>query len=201
VTSAGDYGVQVVNPPGSPLPGPSNQVALKVLDAATQRKDFTSAPVVTLTSATPKQGCNDPPLPSDTGCQNILVVEPTTAGSLSEHYNMDLIGIVSGGSCSLRGTGITLTRPPSSVQPFDICVKNNNPSGGPTLLPTDTFTISGPSPTNDITVVQVQAFGGGGGVIQITLQIGSASMVGPRTLFAENKNREKAALVGGIEVK
>jgi hypothetical protein len=188
VNSPGDYGVQVVNPTGSPLPLQSNQVALKVLDAATEQKNLDNAPVVTLTAGNP-----------DATGHDILVVEPTTAGSLNEHYNMDFIGIVSGGSCSLRGTGITLTRP-AGVQNFDICVRNNS-FIGPSLLPTDTFTISGPSPTNDITIVQVQAFGGGGGVIQITLQIESTTMAGPRTLFAESKNREKAALVGGIEVK
>jgi hypothetical protein len=184
VISPGDYGVQIKNPDNSV----SNQVALKVLDATTERKDFASAPVVTLTAGNPNATGHD-----------ILVVEPTTAGSLNEHFNMDVIGIITGGSCNLRGTGITLTRPLASVQDFDICVQNNT-IAGPSLLASDSFTISGPNP-NDITIQSVTAFGGGGGIIQIKLQIGSASMVGPRTLFAESKNREKAALVGGIEVK
>jgi len=183
VTNPGDYGVQIKNPDNSV----SNQVALKVLDAATQRKDFASAPEVTLTALSP-----------DATGHDILVVEPTTAGSLSEHFNIDQIGVVSGGACGFRGTGITLTRPPASVQDFDICVRNN--TTGPSLLATDTYTISGPSP-NDITIVSVTDFGAGLGIIQIKLQIGSTSVVGPRTLFVENKNREKAALVGGIEVK
>ncbi len=187
VTSPGDYGVQVVNPPASQFPGASNQVALKVLDAVTQVRDYASAPVVTLTAVNP-----------DATGHDILVVEPTTAGSLLEHYNMNLIGVVVGTSCNLQGTGVTLTRPASGVQNIDICVENSNT--GPSLSATDTFTISGPSP-NDITIVQKQAFGGNGFIIQITLQIGSTSQLGARTLFAENKNREKTALVGGIEVK
>ncbi len=204
VTSPGDYGLRVVNPATSSLPGPSNLVGLKVLDATTESKDINDAtvPVVTLTTANPNQGCTDPPLPTDPGCQNISVVEPTTAGSLVEHYNMDLIGIVAGGACNLRGTGITLTRPApaAGVQDFDICVQNNTTEPSLVLKATDTYTISGPNP-NDITIVSVTDFGGGLGTIQIKLQIGSTTVVGPRTLFVENKNREKAALVGGIEVK
>jgi hypothetical protein len=193
-TPSNGFLVQLQNP-GNPVTF-SNSVPLVVLDAATQRKDINDAtvPVVTLTTASPSQGCNDPPLPTDPGCQNISVVEPTTAGSLNEHYNIDQIGIVLGGVCNFRGTGVTFPRPTN----VDICVRNN--TTGPSLLASDTFTISGPSP-NDITIQSVTAFGGGGSIIQITLQIGSASMVGPRTLFVENKNREKAALVGGIEVK
>ncbi|MBI1750815.1 MAG: hypothetical protein HY234_05840 [Acidobacteria bacterium] len=184
VTSPGDYGVQIRNPDNST----SNQVALKVLDPVTQQKDMDSAPVVTLTVGNP-----------DATGHDILVVEPTSLGATTASYNMDLIGIVSNNSCALSGLGITLTRPQSGAQLVDICVKNNSIAGG-SLLPSDTFTISGPNPP-DITIQSVTAFGGGASIIQIRLQIPSTAQPGPRTLFAENKNREKAALVGGIEVK
>jgi hypothetical protein len=184
VTSPGDYGVQIKNPDNSV----SNQVALKVLDAATQSVNLDNAPVVTLTVGNPNATGHD-----------IQVVEPTTAGSLSEHYNMDLIGIVTGGSCSLRGSGITLTRPQASFQDFDVCVQNSNITG-PSLSATDTFTISRLD-SNDISIQSVSPFGGLGSVIVIRLRISSTTQIGPRTLFAESKNREKAALVGGIEVK
>lgn len=184
VTSPGDYGVQIKNPDNSV----SNQVALKVLDPVTEQKDLDTAPEVTLTAGNP-----------DATGHDILVVEPTTAGSLNEHFNMNLIGIISNNSCAPTFLGITLTRPTNGTQSFELCVFNG--TTGPRLLATDKFTISGPTPNNDITIQQVQLFGGAGSMIQITLQIGSASAVGPRTLFVESKNREKAALVGGIEVK
>jgi hypothetical protein len=191
------YGVQIVNPPSAPFPGSSNLVAFMVLDPATQVKDFDNAPTVTLTAGNPNVGCGTPPLPTDSGCQNITVVEPTTAGTLSQHYNADFLGLVANNACSLNNTAITITRPSSGTQDFDICVENLS---GPSLSVTDTFTISGPA-TPDITIVNKQAFGGNSFIIQLTLRVGSASQAGPRTLFMENKNREKAALVGAIEVK
>lgn len=186
VTNPGDYGVQIRNPDNSV----SNQVALKVLDATSQSRDINDAsvPVVTLTTASP-----------DATGQDIQVVEPTTAGSQNEHYNIDQVGVVTGNSCSLTGTGVILTRPQASTQDFDIGV-GSTIVGAPSLLPTDTFTISGPSP-NDITILSVTSIGAPGCTIKITLRVGSTSQLGPRTIFVENKNREKAALVGGIEVK
>ncbi len=201
VTSPGDYGVQISNPPSAPQPGLSNLVALKVVDPATQVKNFDNAPTVTLTVGNPKQGCSSDttPDPTDSACQNIFVVEPTTAGSSTEHYNVNFLGIGGNNTCSLNNTALTITRPASSTQDFDVCVESTSPIA-PSVSLADTFTISGPS-TADITIVNKQLFAGNSFIIQLTLRVGSASQVGPRTLFIENKNREKTALVGAIEVK
>lgn len=196
VNSAGDYGVQVVNPPASQFPGASNQVALKVLDPATQQKDFDRAAVIPV-SAGPQPVCQ---AINDAGCQNITVVEPTTAGTTlgaAGQVNITGIGFFTPGLCSGGGTAITITRPISGAPPknVDICLFGSN-----ALLSTYIYTISGPSPAGptDIAISGVTAFGS---AVKFTLTIPSTAQAGPRTFFVETPNREKSALVGAIEVK
>jgi len=190
VASPGDYSVQIRNPaPGNEL---SNQQVLKVLDPATQQKDFASASVISLTTASPTQGCNDPPSPTDPGCQNITVVEPTTAGApagAAAQVNINSIGIFSGVACDLRGSPIAVQRGAA----VDICLT------GPNGLSTSyTYTISLPPGSPDITISNMQIAGTG---VRMRLTISATAVLGPRTIFAETANREKAALVGAIEVR
>ena len=200
VTAPGDYGVQVSNPPGSPQPGTSNLVALKVVDPGTQVKNFDNAPAVSLTTGSPKAGCGSDttPDPNDANCQNILVVEPTTSGSGNPSINIVFIGLVANSSCNFNKIAIVIQRPASGTQDFDVCVQNN--FAGPDLSVNDTFTLSGPTPA-DITIVNKQVFFNNNFIIQLTLRVPSTAQLGPRTVFVENKNREKAAMAGGIEIK
>jgi hypothetical protein len=190
VAAAGQAAVQIQNP-GTVN---SNSVNLVVLDPATEQKDFASASVITLSTTSPSKGCNTPPLPSDPGCQNITVVEPTTAGSGGAQVNIGAIGFFTPGLCSGGGTPISIARPASGSQNFDICLFA---SGSGSLPSTFTYTISGPTP-NDITLSGVQAVGN---AVRFTLGVPSTAQTGPRTIFVETPNREKSALVGAIEVK
>jgi len=189
--------VQIQNP-GNPVTN-SNAVSLIVLDAATEQKDFASASVVTLSAGNPNQGCNTPPLPSDAGCQNITVVEPTTMGSTGAagQVNFNLIGVFSGSSCLASGLSIAVVRPtpPSLPTSVSICVV-----GTANFSATDKFTISGPNPS-DITVLVDPNQNFPSISVKLSLTIPFDARTGPRTLFVETANREKSAFVGAIEVK
>jgi hypothetical protein len=58
------------------------------------------------------------------------------------------------------------------------------------------YTVSGPA---DVAVIGKQPVGLG--IIHLTLQISSSAARGPRTLFIENSNKDKAAATGALEVK
>jgi len=169
VATAGNQTVQVQNP-GSPPQG-SNQVFLVVVPMAATED------VIPLTGASPNAVGKD-----------IVVVEPTTAGSGTQQINIDLIGIFSAGTCSARNFPVTVARASS---PVDICIT------GTDLDTSHTYTISGPTP-NDITISNVRAASGG---VALTLTLSSTTQAGLRTLFVENPNKEKSAASGAIEVK
>jgi hypothetical protein len=124
VSAAGNVSVQIGNPDGSE----SNVVSLVV---ATPNS---STSVIALSSASP----------TTTG-QNIVVVDPTTAGVTAQGDDVDLnvgaLGMFSlaTNSCSLSGNPLPLPRPASGSTTFNICVFSE--SGLDTSM---TYTVTGP---------------------------------------------------------
>jgi hypothetical protein len=176
VSVVGMLPVQVKNPGGAP----SNQVMLVVV------QPLTATDVITLT----------PSAPSAEG-KDIVTVEPSTAGTSAIGANVDLnvaaMGAfsVSGSSCTLGGNSLALVRPASGIGSYDICLFSL--SG---LEAGMDYTISGNA---DVTVGGKQPVGLG--IIRLTLQISSSAARGPRTLFIQNSNKDKAAATGALEVK
>ncbi len=176
VNAAGNVTVQIQNP-GNAL---SNAVSLVV--AAPNISDAT----LTLTSSEP----------SATG-QNIVVVDPTTAGVSTSTDDVDLnvaaLGAYStaSSSCALGGNTIPLQRPSSGTTTTQICVYSD---GG--LDTSMTYVVSGPG---DVSVIAAQP--AGLGIIILTLQFSATSAVGPRTLFIQTTNLDKTAASGALEVQ
>jgi hypothetical protein len=134
-------------------------------------------------------------IPSVVG-QDIVVVEPSTAGvSLSGDdvdLNLAAIGSFStaDNSCGLTGNPVALHRPASGTAVADVCMFSE--SG---LDASMTFVVSGPG---DVAVIAAQPLGLG--IVRISLQIPASSVPGPRTLFVQNTNLDKAAASGALEV-
>ncbi len=172
----GNFPLQVRNPNAAT----SNQVVFVVVQPGAAED------VIPLTAAAP----------SATG-KDIVVVEPSTAGGSSPDLNLNLaaIGFFSPAtnSCVLGASSLVLTRPALGTAVVDICAFSL--SG---LDPALNYTLTGPAP-NDITILSKQPLGLG--IIDLTLQISSSTLPGPRTLFVENPNKDKAAASGALEVK
>jgi hypothetical protein len=175
VSVAGSVTVQIQNPDGTK----SNAVSLVV--AAPNTPDA----VVSLSSAAP----------AATG-QDIVVVEPTTAGVSASGNDVDLnvaaLGAFStaNNSCTLAGNPVALVRPASGTATADICLFSQ--SG---LDASMTYTVSG---TGDVAVIAKQP--AGLGIIHLTLQIPSSAQPGARTLFIQNTNLDKTAATGALEI-
>ena len=175
VASVGNVTVQVRNPDGTS----SNGVSLVV--AAPNISDA----VISLTSGAP-----------GVTAQDIVVVEPTTAGVSFPNDDVDLnlaaLGAFSTttNSCTLGGNPVALQRPPSGTANADLCLFSE--SG---LDSSMTFAVSGPG---DITVIGKQPIGLG--IVRITLQVPSSALPGLRTIFVQNTNLDKAAASGALEV-
>jgi hypothetical protein len=176
VAEPGNLSIQLQNPGGAT----SNLVQLVV--AAPNVSNGS----ISLTSAAPVA----------TG-ENIVVVEPTTAGIDSSGEDFDLavaaIGTfnTSTNTCNLGGNPIPLVRPPTGTGTADICVFSD---GG--LDTTMTYTVSGPG---DVAVTAVQP--AGLGMIHLTLQLPATAAPGARTLFIENQNLDQAAATGVLEIQ
>jgi hypothetical protein len=176
VTSPGSVSVQIQNPDGSR----SSSAALIV--AVPNVSDGT----VALTSAAP-----------EADGQDIVVVEPTTAGVSTPGAAVDLnvgaLGLFSltNNSCTLAGNPVPLTRPSTGTSTVDVCIFSQ--SGLDTSM---TYTVSGPG---DISVVAKQP--AGLGIIHLTLQVSASAQSGARTLFIQNTNLDKAAASGVLEVQ
>ena len=176
VAVAGSVSVQIQNPSGTA----SNVVSLVV--AAPNASDA----VIALSSSAP----------TATG-ENIVVVDPTTAGVSVPGNDVDLdvaaLGAFSAAnnSCALGGNPIPLVRPASGTSTADICLFSE--SGFDTSM---TYTVSGPG---DITVISKQP--AGLGIIHLTLQIPATTAPGARTLFIQNTNLDKTAASGALEVE
>ena len=176
VGAAGSVTVQTQNPDGTK----SNAVSLVV--AAPNTADG----VVSLSSAAP----------AIVG-QDIVVVEPSTAGVSASGNDVDLnvaaLGAFSttNNSCTLAGNPIVLTRPASGTATADICIFSQ--SGLDTSM---TYTVSG---TGDVAVIAKQP--AGLGIIHLTLQIPANAQTGARTLFIQNMNLDKTAATGALDIE
>jgi hypothetical protein len=176
--SAGNLTVQLQNPDGT-LSNILTFVALAPgLGVAT----------ISLTPSAPISAGND-----------IVVVELSTNGGLatggSTSLNIAAIGAysVATSSCVLDGSPVIVQRPSTGTGTADLCVFSE--SG---LDPSFTYTISGP-PTPDITFSNLAALSLG--IVHVTLRVPAAAAAGPRTLFVENPEGDKAAGTGAIEVR
>ena len=139
-----------------------------------------------------------PSAPTSTG-NDIIVVELSTNGGSGAAGNVSLnigaIGAYSATtlSCVLGGSPVIIQRPVTGTGTADLCVFSVS-----ALEPSFTYTISGP-PTPDITVSNREPLGLG--ILHLTLQVPASAAPGPRTLFVENPEGDKAAGTGVIEVR
>ena len=176
VALAGIDTVQIRNPDGTQ----SNAVNLVV--AAPNSSDG----IVSLTAAA-----------ASASGQNIVVVEPTTAGVSSPNDDVDLdvaaLGAFSTAtnSCTLAGNPVTLMRPASGSITADVCLFSQ--SG---LDASMTVTVSGPG---DVTVISKQP--AGLGILHITLLIPATASAGARTLFIQTTNLDKTAATGSVQLQ
>ncbi len=172
---AGNLSISVQNPGGST----SNSVSFVVLPPGS------GSAGIPLT----------PGAPAVTG-EDISVVDLSTNGSSgAPSLNIAAIGAYSSwsNSCVLADSAVVLLRPASGITSGDICVFSL--SG---LDPSYTYTISGPSPA-DITILGGESLGLG--ILHLKFQIPATALPGPRTLFVENPNKDKAAGTGSLEVR
>ncbi|HEV2195484.1 MAG TPA: hypothetical protein VGR55_07865 [Candidatus Acidoferrum sp.] len=176
VATAGNVSVQVQNPNGAA----SASVTLIVVTPNP------SDEIIALTSSSP----------AATG-KDIVVVDPTTAGTSAPGNDLDLNVAALGpfstatNSCSLGGNPIPLQRPASGTATADICLFSQG--GFDTSM---TYTVSGPG---DVTVISKQP--AGLGIIHLTLQIPATAAPGARTLFIQTTNLDKTAASGALEVQ
>ena len=139
-----------------------------------------------------------PTNPSATG-KNIIVVEPSTAGSIAPQQDVTIsvaaMGIFSPAldTCTLGASSPVITRPTSGTATIDICVFSV--SG---LDPSYAYTITGPAAA-DITIIGKQPLGLG--IVDLTLSIPSSALAGLRSLFVQNSNQDKAVATGVLEVQ
>jgi len=139
-----------------------------------------------------------PGQPSAAGI-DISVAELSTNGGAGAAGNVGLDVVAMGtfsvatDTCTLGGSPVTVVRPPASTSTADLCVFSV--SG---LDPSFTYALSGPIPA-DIAVINREPLGLG--IVHLTLQVPSTAATGPRTLFIENPEKDKAAATGSIEVR
>jgi hypothetical protein len=178
LASAGSLNVQMQNPDSTF----SNIVSFVVA------QDVLATDLIPLT----------PAAPAASG-KNIIVVDPSAAGSPAPQPNVVLtvvaMGIfsVANNTCTLGGAPVVLTRPASGTSLMNICVFSV--SG---LDSSMAYTVTGPG-APDITVVGSQPLGLG--IIDLTLSIPSSAVAGTRSLFVQNLNKDKAVATGSLVVK
>jgi hypothetical protein len=93
----------------------------------------------------------------------------------------------------LGGSPVIVRRLAAGTGTADLCVFSVS-----ALEPSFTYMISGP-PTPDITISNREPLGLG--ILHLTLQVPAGAAAGPRTLFVENPEGDKAAGTGVIEVQ
>jgi hypothetical protein len=175
--SAGNLMVQLQNPDGTL----SNTLTFVALAPGS------GAATIALTPGSPISAGND-----------IVVVELSSNGSSavggSPGLNIAAIGTysVATSSCVLDGSPVVITRPVTGTGTADLSVFS-----GSGLDPSFDYTISGP-PAPDITISNLAALSLG--IVHVTLQVPATAAPGPRTLFVENPQGDKAAGTGAIEV-
>jgi len=175
VASAGSVNVQIQNPDRSV----SNVVSLIVVTPGSVDD------VISLTGG----------VPAATG-KDIIVVEPTTAGldlGGSLDLNVAALGtfLTASNTCNLAGNPIAVQRPASGATAVDVCIFSQ--SGFDTSM---AYSVSGPG---DVTVISKQP--AGLGIIHLTLQIPANAAPGARTIFIQNRNLDKTAASGVLEIE
>ena len=176
ISVVGSVSVQIQNPSGTE----SNAVSL-VVAAPNLSND-----VIALSSASP----------AATG-EDIVVVDPTTAGVSAQGSDVDLnvaaLGMFSltNNSCSLTGNPVPLVRPASGSTTFNLCVFSE--SGLDTSM---TYTVSGPG---DVAVIASQP--AGLGIIELTLRVPASALPGARTLFIQSTNLDQTAASGALVIE
>jgi uncharacterized protein (DUF2141 family) len=127
----------------------------------------------------------------------VTVVEPTTAAA-SSPFNVDFVGYLTGGNtCGVQGSPLFISRPASGTATTSICIH------GTGLDPTFTYTFSGPGapPGNsDIGVAASAITGLLPNMIELDLQLSSATLPGVRTLYITTLNNDRAVATGVLEV-
>jgi hypothetical protein len=176
VNTGGSVTVQVQNP-GSPGPL-SNPVPFVVVPPGAGED------VISLSTAQPAAAGKD-----------IIVAEPTTAGTTSAQIDVDFIGFASGGnSCTAQGSPLFVTRPASGTTMVSLCIHGNG------LDPSFTYAFSGPA-AGDISVSATSLSGLFPNLIQLNLTLSSSTLPGVRTLLITTPNNDTAAATGMLEVK
>jgi hypothetical protein len=179
VQSVGTLTLQVQNP-GAP-PALSNPVPFVVVPFDV------SVATIALSVAQPVAAGED-----------ILVVEPTTAAA-SSPINVDFIGLLTGGNtCGVQGSPLTISRPSSGSATVSICVHGSG------LDPAFTYAFTGPAAPPNVSDVGVSASAIAGlfpNMIELDLQITSATLPGVRTLLITTPNNDCAAATGMLEVQ
>jgi hypothetical protein len=140
--------------------------------------------VISPTSSQPESDGND-----------IVVFEPTTAGTGPSQINVDFAGpITAGPTCNFDSSPITLVRPSSGSVTVSICIHGNTLDSG------YFYQFSGPS-TPDISIVPSQLDGLFPNTIELDLTISSATLPGVRSLFITTPNNDQAVATALVEVQ
>ena len=126
--------------------------------------------------------------------QNIIVTEPTTAAA-SAPINVDFVGFLSGTTCGVQGSPLTVTRPSSGSAVVSLCVHGNG------LDPTFSYAFTGPNGSADIGVLASSITGIFPNMIELDLTISSATLPGVRSLMITTLNNDRAVASGMLEVK
>ncbi len=178
VAAVGIMSVQIQDP-GSPTTL-SNPVSLVILPAPQPPG------AISLTSTAPVATGND-----------IVVVEPTTAGATTSPINVEFVGIVSpdGSTCTIQDSSIPVTRPTSGSTTVSICVQGN------LLDPTFTYSFSSPIAGGDIGITTASMESLFPNLIELTLTISNETAAGVRTLFVTTPNGDIATATGVLEVQ
>jgi hypothetical protein len=127
----------------------------------------------------------------------VVVPEPTTAAA-SAPIDVDTIGLLIDNSCGIQGSPLTVTRPVSGTAVVSLCIHGN------LLDPTFVYSFSGAGGAPDGSDIGVTASAITGlfpNMIELDLQISSATIPGVRTLFITTLNNDRAAATGMLEVK
>jgi hypothetical protein len=176
VANAGVLTIQIQNP-GQPVEFSNTVLFVIVPFTLTQT-------VIPLSSSQPESDGND-----------IVVFEPTTAGSTPSQINVDFAGpITAGPTCNFDSSPITLTRPASGTATFSICIHGN------TLDPGFFYQFSSPS-SPDIAIAPSALAGLFPNTIQLDLTISAATLPGVRSLFISTPNNDQAVATALVEVQ
>jgi hypothetical protein len=139
--------------------------------------------LISLSASQPESDAND-----------IVVFEPTTAGSGPSQINVDYAGpITAGPTCNFDSSPITVVRPASGTATASICIHGN------TLDPGYFYQVSGPL-APDISIAPSELAGLFPNTIELDLTISSATLPGVRSLFITTPNNDTAVATALVEV-